>query len=108
MPVRVIITGSRDWSCRVLAEQIVNRLVDSYGADLIVVHGDALGVDRAFRDACRAAGVAEEPHPANWMDFGNSAGPRRAGGGVLSRVQSGHQGESRDIRLCPEGVARRD
>jgi hypothetical protein len=77
MSVRVLVSGDRHWNCADLARRVVTRLVERYGADLIVVHGDARGVDSAFAAACRARGVAHEPHPARWDDVGKSAGPMR-------------------------------
>ncbi len=74
---RVLITGSRDWRCDGLALAIVRRLVALYGESLVCVHGDAPGVDFAFRDACLFLGVQEEPHPANWGGIGRAAGPVR-------------------------------
>jgi hypothetical protein len=75
--VRVIISGDRNWRCGALARRIVARLVDWYGADLIVVHGNAAGVDTAFAAACALRGVAREPHAARWHEQGNRAGPIR-------------------------------
>ncbi len=92
MPVRILITGSRSWSCIPLALRIVARIRDKLGADLVIVHGDCpTGVDRSFRLACEELGVEHEPHPADWDSVGDgvevhhwtgrsydpSAGPRR-------------------------------
>jgi hypothetical protein len=74
---RVLITGCRHWRCDTLADRIVERLKARYGADLLVVHGAATGVDSAFAAACVRAGVVHEPHPADWKAHGKAAGPIR-------------------------------
>lgn len=93
MPTRIIITGSRSWYCPGLAEIIVNRLIARHGPDLVIVHGEAPGVDQSFAEAAEELGVDVEPHPARWddlyapgaivrrdargMPYNASAGPRR-------------------------------
>jgi hypothetical protein len=77
MAVRVIISGDRNWRCGALARRVITRLVDWYGTDLIVVHGNSEGVDTAFAAACALRDVAHEPHAARWHEKGNRAGPLR-------------------------------
>jgi hypothetical protein len=77
MAMRVIISGDRNWFCPDLARRVVARLVGRFGADLIVVHGNAAGVDTAFAAACALRGVAHEPHTARWDELGKKAGPVR-------------------------------
>jgi hypothetical protein len=77
--IRVIVTGSRHWYCLEIAGQVVRRLKARHGDALVIVHGAAPGVDRAFDDAAAAEGVAREPHPARWRELGNGAGPVRNG-----------------------------
>jgi hypothetical protein len=48
MPARIIITGDRKWSPTLLVGRIVERPVVRYGSDVVVVHGDAAGIDRTF------------------------------------------------------------
>ena len=54
-PLRVIVTGSRSWYCPALAELVVGRLVAKHSGSLVIVHGDAPGVDRSFAEAAEAA-----------------------------------------------------
>ena len=77
IPARVIVTGDRNWACRELAEMIVSRLLARFGPGLIIVHGDAAGVDAAFAAACDELGVEQERHPADWDRLGKRAGPIR-------------------------------
>lgn len=77
MPVRVIVTGDRNWYCATVADRIVRRLANNYGDELVIVHGAALGVDQAFNHWAARHGVETEPHAANWLEEGPGAGPRR-------------------------------
>jgi hypothetical protein len=77
MAVRVLISGDRNWRCGALARRIVARLVDRIGADLVVVHGGASGVDGAFAEACDLRDATHEPHVADWQKHGKKAGPLR-------------------------------
>lgn len=74
---RVLITGSRHWDCHELAARVVGKLKAKYPEGLVIVHGNAGGVDSAFRKACQAAGVEHEAHPAEWHKYGRRAGPLR-------------------------------
>lgn len=73
---RVLICGSRYWNCPGLARRILVA-IRARGGPFVLVHGDARGVDAAFRDAARALGIPDEPHPADWETYGRSAGPIR-------------------------------
>lgn len=84
--VRVIVTGSRDWpdpkAVWLALAEFANTL--SQGT-LTVVHGDCpTGADRAAARWCRlpvngprTVAVVEEPHPADWAQYGRAAGPIR-------------------------------
>jgi hypothetical protein len=89
--MRIIITGSRHWYCRELADKVIGSLIAKHGAsNLVIVHGDCpTGVDAAFDAACHevcyetiASGrheaiVEVERHPADWKRYLRGAGPRR-------------------------------
>jgi len=92
MPVRVIVTGSRDWTDYEAVFTALNRFYQeawdrALGDDdpdfrLIVVQGGAAGADAAARvwvDFTRAQGypVEQETWEANWTPYGRVAGPRR-------------------------------
>lgn len=80
--MRVLVTGSREWSNFDLLEKELGKLVDDLreGEGFCLVHGacprgaDALAASWA---AARSSWVIEEPHPADWEANGRSAGYRR-------------------------------
>jgi hypothetical protein len=74
---RVIVTGDRNWRCLELARRIMARLTARYGDGLTIIHGGATGVDAAFDLAALEARVSREPHPADWHQYGDRAGPLR-------------------------------
>jgi hypothetical protein len=75
--MRILITGDRYWACHKLAAEILRRLITRYGPDLVIVHGDATGVDESFGTAAKGFGLTIEAHPARWHTFGPAAGPMR-------------------------------
>jgi hypothetical protein len=75
--MRILVTGDRHSACNALAERIVERLIERYGRDIVIVNCGAPGVDWAFSKACREMGVRSEVHTAAWRTLGNVAGPAR-------------------------------
>lgn len=81
--VRVIVTGSREWSDpNAIRAKISDRLCDLPGDSLIVVGYDEKndrpkGVDRFAYQEAQKLGLALETHPAEWEKFGKGAGFRR-------------------------------
>ena len=78
--MRILIAGDHDWRCTDLAERVVRRLIARYGTQLVIVHGYNSGVDTAFDDAARAAGIVTEPHAITGVErnyFKHRAGPLR-------------------------------
>jgi hypothetical protein len=76
--VRILITGSRNWTDR---EAIVSAIAHAVGvvpaSEVVVVHGAAPGADTLAADYARVAGYRVEAHPAYWDQFGRAAGHRR-------------------------------
>jgi hypothetical protein len=76
-PVRVLVTGSRDWSDRGILRAALDQLLAEHGPTT-VVHGacppnaDALADQWAHDTA--PTGVLAERHPADWRPHGRSAG----------------------------------
>ena len=67
--MRVIVTGDRNWNAPELAEEVLNRLLARYGPGLVIVHGEATGIDRSFAHACGELEIEQEAHPARWEDL---------------------------------------
>src|SRR4051812_2287146 len=61
--------GDRHWYAPDLAEQVLNRLILRYGPGLVIIHGDATGIDRSFAEACGELGIDQEAHPARWDEL---------------------------------------
>lgn len=72
MKPRVLVTGGRTYSSYVTVAEVLT-LVDP----LVIVHGDATGADALAKRWANEHGVEQRPYPADWAQFGNSAGPRR-------------------------------
>jgi hypothetical protein len=85
--MRVLVTGSRDWSGVYGTNRIhvvLNMLLafcEVLGDKLTLIHGDCpTGADRIVDDwALRRedSGVTVERHPADWRTLGKQAGPIR-------------------------------
>jgi hypothetical protein len=77
---RLLITGTRHGWDHDHLESVLrewHRNLSEYGQQVILVHGDADGVDTQARDIWHEMGYITEPHPANWKKFGMKAGPIR-------------------------------
>lgn len=77
---RLLVTGSRhgwdhDHLMQVLEEW--HATLSEYGQQVVLVHGDAEGVDRQAADHWAALGRPTEAHPAKWAEYGMRAGPIR-------------------------------
>lgn len=68
--MRVLVTGSRQWND---ARAIMDRLAD-YPPGTVLVHGDARGADRMAQRIGQDLGLVDEPHPADWTQYGKAAG----------------------------------
>lgn len=76
--MRVIVTGSREWSDPNAARKLISdrlyRLVIETGEYPVIVHGAARGADRFAEQEAQKAGLLVEAHPADWERHGKSAG----------------------------------
>src|SRR5262245_14640856 len=68
--VRVLVTGTREWTDRVPIERELACLV----AGSVVIHGAARGVDRLAGEVAAALGFEVIACPADWKKFGRAAG----------------------------------
>lgn len=76
-PFRLLVTGSRTWTKR---EEIMFDLagLSLLYPEMIVVHGACpRGADAIAASCARELYLAQEPHPADWRQFGKAAGVRR-------------------------------
>lgn len=74
--MRILITGSREWTDWNALNNVLSEYLNE--SDLVIVHGDCpTGADWMAKRWCKFKGVLEEPHPANWKQFGKQAGPIR-------------------------------
>lgn len=91
--MRVIVTGSRDWTDRDAIYEALNGLYREYGP-FVLVHGAcSTGADAMAHDwyvlASRLVPITEERFKASWETRGRAAGPERnermvkAGGQLL-------------------------
>ena len=74
--MRILVTGDREWECFEVAKLVVYWACETYGDDVVFVHGGCRGVDLSVDKACRHYSVATECHPADWSK-GKHEGPAR-------------------------------
>lgn len=76
--MRAIVCGGRDYANRAAVFTALDDLWVRHGLRK-VAHGDYKGADALARQWCKwvAEHVTEHPYPANWIDYGKAAGPRR-------------------------------
>jgi hypothetical protein len=68
--VRIGFTGGRNYNNRQRVEHVFAKLVDHYGTDFVVVHGNAAGLDRLVNEISLDFGVqSKEAFPAQWSDL---------------------------------------
>jgi hypothetical protein len=79
--VRVLFTGSRrlDQEDRIarFVSVVVEGLAQRYGSGLVIVHGNARGLDRMVDGIARGMGITVDPFQADWDGRGKIAGPER-------------------------------
>lgn len=106
--MRVLVTGSRDWTDRQAIEDELDKLYYDFPfRHLTVVHGAARGADTiaAMWAAARGSQVSAEAHPAEWERYGRAAGHRRNAEMVALGADiclAFPLGESRGTRGCIE------
>lgn len=79
---RIIVTGSRHWKDVATIDAALYRWwwnLAEGGEEVVLVHGECHlgGADIIARDIWRSHGLRDEPHPADWKQWGKAAGPRR-------------------------------
>lgn len=77
---RILVTGSRNWRSVEMVEDVLRdavRTLDVHPRDVVLVHGDAKGLDHIASKAASRMGMRLEPHPAQWGRDGRAAGNYR-------------------------------
>ncbi len=74
--MKVIVCGSRDYALSQKGIEKLNQLHAEYNFTLLI-HGDAAGIDLSSGKWARRQNIDVKPFPANWAEYGKSAGPRR-------------------------------
>ncbi|WP_369007688.1 SLOG family protein, partial [Kingella denitrificans] len=72
-PKRFLICGIRKWPYYFPILMIVGGLKKTYGEDIVVIEGEASGVDSFARRAAEDLGLEFDPYPANWKKHGRAA-----------------------------------
>lgn len=79
--MRILVTGSRDWTDKQAIVDAVMDLNNWYPIDwdeVVIVHGACpTGADKIADDFAEAYGLQVERHAANWSLHGKAAGPKR-------------------------------
>lgn len=84
MKPRVAFSGSRTWSRPPVVKAILLATKATLG-DFVAVHGaHHEGADRDVRTLCRALGIEDEPHPAEWERY-NVSGRKNPAGQIRNR-----------------------
>lgn len=78
-PFKLIIAGGRDFNDRTLMIQEVTKLMQGplQGHLLEIVSGMARGADMLAYTIAKESGITVHEHPADWNQYGKSAGYRR-------------------------------
>jgi len=69
----ILFTGSRDWSDQEMVRKVVEAWSES-SEELLVIHGDARGLDNWAELSAKETGVSTIPMPAQWKKHGKRAG----------------------------------
>jgi hypothetical protein len=73
---RAVFCGSRNWDDPAPIFSKLNDVLERH-PDLVVVHGAGRGADLITDALCEWMGIPVDPHPADWVGKGPSAGPKR-------------------------------
>lgn len=85
MKPRILVTMSRRWKRWSQVRQVLEEIHRRY-PDAVLVHGDCPDGDRTAAGIWKSLGGTDEPHPADWRQFGRAAGFRRNADMVESGV----------------------
>jgi hypothetical protein len=89
---RLLVAGGRSYYNYKLIDIELNRFLDdedSLPDDIILVHGDAAGVDRIAAQWAKYNDIPTEAHPADWNKNGRAGGAIRNQEMILSGIDYG-------------------
>lgn len=106
----ILVTGSRNWSDLALVKKELNLLKDLWGTEVTVLSGQCpTGADRMCENIAREFGWKLKLYPADWNQYGKSAGPIRNkqmvdhGADIcLAFIKDGSRGASGTAKLAEE------
>lgn len=106
----VLITGSRDWNNLELIRKELNLIVESWGNEITILSGHCpTGADKMCEDVAKDLGWNIELYPADWSQYGKSAGFIRNrqmvnhGADIcLAFIKNGSRGASGTAKLAEE------
>lgn len=75
--MKVLVCGPRDWGSKSTVSQVSKRLDALRDDELVIIHGNARGVDRIAMLWATMNSVREHPFPADCHTYGKAAGPIR-------------------------------
>ena len=76
--MKILMCGSRKWTDRVaIARALLDALDGINPKDVTVIHGGADGADTISGQIAAALGCEVVPYRAEWLRYGNGAGPIR-------------------------------
>lgn len=73
----IFVTGGRDYKDRNRINEVMSGYIGSNEEHWSIVHGDAAGADALVDSWADHHGVQRFRVPANWKQYGKSAGPKR-------------------------------
>jgi hypothetical protein len=76
MKVAILFTGSRNWKNWDTVRNVFDKYI-KFADDIIVIHGNAKGLDMMAGYEAKELDLTVLPMPAQWDTFGKSAGARR-------------------------------
>lgn len=79
-PIRVVVTGSRDWTDWRTILRVLGKLrarAEQEGRTVRLAHGGARGADSIADAVGKVMGFDVDPYPADWVRRGRQAGPVR-------------------------------
>lgn len=78
--MKVLVTGSRFWTSRDSIFSALKAIIQEYNLnrdDLTIIHGKCRGADIIVDSIAQKNGIEVLDYPANWLTYGNKAGPIR-------------------------------